>query len=87
MNEKRAAKLVFPLTGTVLDQEHTFLFSLALLPPSKIEEYTSQFVTSSLEGECLKKTITTSWLGVTGGREEAKKRVCAMIDDMWILRC
>ena len=87
MVKNGSGELIFPLSGAVLDQEHTFLFSLALLPPSKIEEASSQIVTTSLEGEGLRKTITTSWLGVNGGREAAKRRVCSLIDKMWTLQC
>jgi len=77
---------LFSPDGAVLDQDHTLLFSLALLPPCRIAYTDSCIVTQSSESGDIRRTHAAH-VGVNGGLEEAKKCVCEMIDRMWEQRC
>lgn len=87
MNNNGPDGTIFSLDNAALDQEHTLLFGLALLPPSRIIYLEHlRLMTVPPEGGDTKLT-STSFVGVNGGPEEAKKCVCEMIDKMWEQRC
>lgn len=72
----------FSLDKAVLDQDHNILFGLAILPSCEIVDVVSHITTRPPGGGDAKR-IHTCYVGVNGGPEEAKKRVCELIDQMW----
>jgi len=73
---------IFSLGGELV-QEHTFVFSLAVLPPQHVLWNDSRIVSVAKVGDTQARAFHTSMVGVNGGPEEAKKVICDMIDEMW----
>lgn len=72
---------LFALGGKLV-QEHTIVFSAALMPATDILWTNSQIVMRTSEGDPT-RCLHTSMVGVNGGPEEAKKLFCEMIDKFW----